>query len=244
MKKFIIFFMALILAIPAAGLAEHSTDDYSWLDDLTINQLKELDRQIRQRLPKETEETEKTEETEETKDGAENSLFNLLFGSAGSKTETEALPLSVGEKISLDFCDFEILEIKFVRTKKNSPSGWKKVTGHGLSESFDIDSDCSMMAIFYKVKNKSNTAEWFWPSNLNIKVRWGDYIFTKNSGGPFGDLQCTQTKNYVAVIVIPNNILEAGCDDIVIDMGFDDLFKTGLSDPEKNDHRYILHTKY
>lgn len=53
MKKFIAIMLAVILALSmvSALAAEYSTEDYSWLDDLTINQLNELDKEIHKRIP-------------------------------------------------------------------------------------------------------------------------------------------------------------------------------------------------
>ena len=44
----------IMLALPAFSRAEHPADDFSWLDDMIINQLKALDAGIHKRLPAET----------------------------------------------------------------------------------------------------------------------------------------------------------------------------------------------
>ena len=65
MKKLVCVILALILALSLTvcyAESEHSTDDYSWLDDLTINQLRELDNEIHKRIPGDEAETSDTNE--------------------------------------------------------------------------------------------------------------------------------------------------------------------------------------
>ena len=57
MKKLIACLLAVVLAtlFVFCAMAEQSGTDYSWLDDMTINQLKELDVEIHKRIPYEGE---------------------------------------------------------------------------------------------------------------------------------------------------------------------------------------------
>lgn len=238
MKRFIALFLMIMMTLPVFAWAEHPTDDFSWLDDMSINQLKALDAEIHKRLPAETADSTADQNGETT------GLLGLLLGnSADKETSTEAEALSVGQKIIHDSSEFEILEISFLRLKDKNPSGWVKVSGHNIKEDFNVDSDCSLLQIFYRVKNTSTKSKWFWPSNLKATIQWGDYEFELLSAKPFGDLQSTQTKTYVAVAEIPNSILKTGCDDIVIKIGFKEDFSS-LNGLKYADHRYILHTSY
>ena len=117
------------------------------------------------------------------------------------------------------------------------------MSGHDVREKFYIDSDCSLLQIFYRVKNKSPKSKWFWPSSLQAVIHWNEYEFVLLGARPMGDLQSTHTKNYVAVAEIPNSILKGGCDDIVIEIGFKESFST-FSNIKQADHRYIVHTSY
>ena len=52
MRKVIILLLALLLcASPLFSSMAEETSDYSWLDDLSIRQLKELDKEIHKRIP-------------------------------------------------------------------------------------------------------------------------------------------------------------------------------------------------
>lgn len=57
MKKIVILFTIAIMLFQFVGICEYSTEDYSWLDDLTIKQIKELDSEIHKRIPIEGTET-------------------------------------------------------------------------------------------------------------------------------------------------------------------------------------------
>ena len=55
MKRIIVSVLVIVvLLFNMSAICEQSTDDYSWLDDLTIKQLKELDNEIHKRIPYET----------------------------------------------------------------------------------------------------------------------------------------------------------------------------------------------
>lgn len=65
MKKMICLVLAVMLALLLAvcyAENEHSRDDYSWLDDLSINQLRELDSEIHKRIPGDETESSGTSE--------------------------------------------------------------------------------------------------------------------------------------------------------------------------------------
>ena len=51
MKRLTALLIAAVMMLPLSVFAEHPTDDWSWLDDLTIKQLKELDAEIHKRIP-------------------------------------------------------------------------------------------------------------------------------------------------------------------------------------------------
>ena len=49
-KRFALILIAFIFCLPAFSFAETVAEDYSWLDDMTINQLKALDAEIHKRI--------------------------------------------------------------------------------------------------------------------------------------------------------------------------------------------------
>ena len=75
MKRILSLIVVLVL-FPCLSLGEEATD-YSWLDDMTINQLKELDAEIHKRIPASNEPSEETTDAE--------TLLGLLFGAAASQ---------------------------------------------------------------------------------------------------------------------------------------------------------------
>ena len=236
-KRIMLFILCLILACANVAAAEDAADEYAWLDDLTINQLKALDREIHKRIPAESANEE--EETDVT------DFFNLLLngGTLQETAEPEVRELKVNEKIVTDTAEFEVLSFAFKGTKKNNPSGFVTFSGSGASGQFLLDNDCGALVIVYRVKNISNSAKWFWPSNLKVLVRWDEYEFNSMTGSPMGDLQPTQTETYITVVEIPNKILEKGCKDISIELGFKESFST-FTDLKYADHRFVIHTAY
>ena len=72
-------------------------NDYAWLDDLTINQLKAPDAEIHKRLPAEPANDASNNETDS------NPLLGLLLGNNSAEEEVvEPQTLAVGEKKSLN----------------------------------------------------------------------------------------------------------------------------------------------
>ena len=53
-RRIISFILCLVLACANIAAAENAADEYAWLDDLTINQLKALDKEIHKRIPAES----------------------------------------------------------------------------------------------------------------------------------------------------------------------------------------------
>ena len=219
----------LCAALPAPGEAE----DYSWLDDMTINQLKALDAEIHKRLP-----------ASDAQTGTADILSLLLGGGQPQAAKNvEAKELKINEKYVADTAEFTVLGTAIKGTRDNSPASWQTIEGSGAEGSFYLDADCGAFVMIYRVKNTGTTSEWYWPSNLAIHIQWGDYEFEKVDARPFGDLPVTQEKPYIAVVQIPNGILKKGCDDIVIEYGFKENFKT-CSKIEDADYRFVMHISY
>ena len=51
MKRIVTLCLMLAIMLPCFAWAEQPAEDYSWLDDLTINQLRALDAEIHKRIP-------------------------------------------------------------------------------------------------------------------------------------------------------------------------------------------------
>ena len=235
-RRIISFILCLVLACANIAAAENAADEYAWLDDLTINQLKALDKEIHKRIP-----AESTNEEGKTED---NGILNLLLNGEPSKAaEPELRELKVNEKVITDTAEFEILSLSFKGTRDGNPSGYVTFSGSGFSGQFLLDSDCGALAIVYRVKNISNSGKWFWPSNLKVLVHWDEYEFNSMTATPMGDLQPTQTKTYITVVEIPNKILKKGCKDISIELGFKESFPA-ITDLKYADHRFVIHTGY
>ena len=64
-KRILSIFLALGMMI-ATSVSVNAETDYSYLDDMTINELKALDEEIHKRIPIQTSDTEETEIPEET----------------------------------------------------------------------------------------------------------------------------------------------------------------------------------
>ena len=175
-------------------------------------------------------------------DAASNSvnLLGLLLGmSANATPESEPKDLKVGEKVITDTAEFEVVSLAISPIERGKPSGWMTITGPNSKEKFMVDSDCCVLTVVYRVKNTSTKSKWYWPSNLMVHVQWDQYEFEKLDAKPFGDLQCTQTDEYIAVVEIPNEIAQAGYEDLTIEIGFKESFET-ISDMRYADHRFIL----
>ena len=238
MKRTVQLLLICMTLLLSFAHAENLTADYSWLDDLTINQLRALDAEIHKRLPAET----PGEDTGETS-SAEGILNLLLGGNTPSAPAAEPVPIGVNEKIVTDTAEFEVLGTSFMGTKSGTPSGWRTISSEGAKEKFYFDADCGAFVMAYRVKNISNKAKWYWPSSLKLKIHWNDYEFECMTPKPMGDLQITQQKVYLAVVQIPNKILAAGCKDIVIEFGFKEHFAT-FSSLDDADHRFVMHQGY
>lgn len=233
MKRILSLIVILVL-FPCLSLGEEAKD-YSWLDDMTINQLKELDAEIHKRIPAANESPEETADAD--------SLLDLLFGgSAGQEKSVEPQEVKIGDTITTDFATVELLGHTYMG-QPGSPSGFSTITGGNAEEKFYLDSDCGVYALNYRVTNNGTVSKWFWPSSLKIRIHWNDYVFESGTNQPMGDLQVTQTKDYLGVVQIPNNILAEGCDNITIELGFNTNFKT-ISNLDNADFRYVIYDGY
>lgn len=175
-------------------------------------------------------------------DAASNSvnLLGLLLGmSANATPESEPKDLKVEEKVITDTAEFEVVSLAISPIERGKPSGWMTITGPKSKEKFMVDSDCCVLTIVYRVKNTSTKSKWYWPSNLMVHVKWDEYEFEKLDAKPYGDLQCTQTDEYIAVVEIPNEIAQEGYEDLTIEIGFKESFET-INDMRYADHRFIL----
>jgi len=167
-------------------------------------------------------------------------LLGLLFGvNTNATPESEPKELAVGEKVTTDTAEFEVVSLAMSPIERNKPSGWMTITGSNSKAKFMVDSDCCVLTIVYRVKNTSTKSKWYWPSNLMVHVKWDEYEFEKLDAQPYGDLQCTQTKEYIAGVEIPNEIAQAGYEDLIIEIGFRESFES-ISDMRYADHRFIL----
>lgn len=167
-------------------------------------------------------------------------LLGLLLGANTNATpESELKDLSIGEKIITDTAEFEVVSLALSPIERGKPSGWMTITGTNSKEQFMVDSDCCVLTIVYHVKNTSTKSKWYWPSNLMVHVKWDEYEFEKLDAKPYGDLQCTQTDEYIAVVEIPNEIAQAGYEDLTIEIGFKESFEA-INDMRYADHRFIL----
>ena len=169
-------------------------------------------------------------------------LLGLLLGAknnATSESESEPEHISVGEKIITDTAEFEVVSLGLSPIERGKPSSWMTITGSNSEEKFKVDADCCVLTIVYRVKNISTKSKWYWPSNLLVHVKWDEYEFEKLDAKPFGDLQCTQTGEYIAVVEIPNEIALAGYENLTIEIGFKESFES-ITDLRYADHRFIL----
>lgn len=233
MKRILSLIVVLVL-FPCLSLGEEATD-YSWLDDMTINQLKELDAEIHKRIPASNEPSEETTDAE--------TLLGLLFGAAASQEKNvEPQEVNIGDTITTDFATVVLLGHTYMG-QPGSPSGFSTITGSNAKEKFYLDSDCGVYALNYRVTNNGTVSKWFWPSNLKIRIHWNDYVFESDTNKPMGDLQVTQTKDYLGIVQIPNNILAEGCENITIELGFNNNFET-ISSLDNADYRYVIYDGY